>query len=62
MNNGVYFNIICEEICITGGKVIHIDKNVGEIDEVHKIVSENYKKYIGGTWELHILGTPVLQK
>ena len=32
---GMYFNLICEEMEITGGKVIHIDKNIGNMDEVH---------------------------
>ena len=30
---GMYFNLICEEMEITGGKVIHIDKNIGNMDE-----------------------------
>lgn len=29
MPMGMYYNVICEEIEITGGKVIHIDKNLG---------------------------------
>lgn len=33
-----YYNVICEEISILGGKVIHIDKNVGSLDEVHKLL------------------------
>lgn len=33
-----YYNVICEEISILGGKVIHIDKNVGSLDEVHEVV------------------------
>ena len=36
-----YYNVICEEISILGGKVIHIDTNVGSLDEVHEVVSEN---------------------
>ena len=34
-----YYNVICEEISILGGKVIHIDTNVG--------------KYPNGKWELY---------
>lgn len=41
----MYFNLICEELCITGGKVIHIDTNVGSLEEVHKIVTDNADKY-----------------
>ena len=37
----MYFNLICEELCITGGKVIHIDTNVGSLEEAHKIVIDN---------------------
>ena len=29
-----YFNVICEEISILGGKVIHVDENVGSLEEV----------------------------
>ena len=62
MGGSVYFNIICEELCFTGGKVIHVDKNVGEIGEVHKIVDENYRRYPNGKWEMHVLGLPVIKK
>lgn len=51
-----YFNIICEEIGITGGKIIHVDENRGEIEDIHKIVDENYKKYPNAKWELHVMG------
>ena len=49
----MYFNLICEELCITGGKVIHIDTNVGSLEEVHKIVTDNADKYPNGKWELY---------
>lgn len=49
----VYFNIICEEISVFGGKIIHIDENVGDLDAVHKIVLDNLCKYPNGKWELH---------
>ena len=48
-----YYNVICEEISILGGKVIHIDTNVGSLDEVHEVVSENVGKYPNGKWELY---------
>ena len=35
---------------ILGGKVIHIDTNVGSLDEVHEVVSENVGKYPNGKW------------
>ena len=51
--NKMYFNLICEELEITGGKIIHIDKNVGTMEDVHKIVSENVHKHPNAKWELH---------
>ncbi len=47
-----YYNVICEEISILGGKVIHIDKNVGSLDE-DEVVSENVDRYPNGKWELY---------
>ena len=49
----IFYNLICEELCITGGKVIYIDTNVGSLEEAHKIVIENVNKYPNGKWELH---------
>ena len=45
-----YFNVICEEISILGGKIIHVDENLESMDEVHKLVLEN--NYI--IWRLYI--------
>lgn len=49
----MYFNVICEELGITGGKIIHIDENVGDIEDVHKIVCENLHKHPNAKWELY---------
>lgn len=49
----IYYNVICEELGIVGGKVIHIDKNVGNMDDVHKIVCEHIEKYPNAKWELY---------
>lgn len=49
----MFYNLICEELCITGGKVIHIDTNVDSLEEAHKIVTENVNKYPNGKWELY---------
>ena len=49
----MYFNLICEEIGMTGGKVIHYDHNHWNMDDVHKAVCENIKKYPNGKWELY---------
>ena len=48
-----YFNVICEEISILGGKIIHVDENLKSMDEVHKLVSENVEKFPNGKWELY---------
>lgn len=48
-----YYNLICEELCVTGGKVIHVDTNVKNMEEVHKIVCENISKFPNGKWELY---------
>lgn len=52
---GVYFNLICEEMGITGGKVIHIDVNVETMEDVHKIVCEQVNKYPNAKWELYLM-------
>ena len=51
----MYFNVICEEISVLGGKIIHLDKNVGTLDEVHDIVLKNFEKFPNGKWELHTM-------
>lgn len=48
-----YFNVICEELGIFGGKIIHVDKNVKNMNDVHKIVCDNIGKYPNGHWELY---------
>jgi len=57
MTNGknVYFNVICEEVSITGGKIIHIDENRGDIEDVHKIVGENFSQYPNAKWEMYVM-------
>lgn len=49
----MYFNVICEEISVLGGKIIYLDKNVGTLDDVHDIVLKNFEKFPNGKWELH---------
>ena len=36
-----FYNVICEELELLGGKVIHIDKNFGDMNEVHNFVISN---------------------
>lgn len=49
----MYFNLVCEELSVFGGKVIHIDKNVENMNDVHNIVIENVDKYPNAKWELY---------
>lgn len=50
MNNRIFYNVICQEFGITGGIIIHIDENKGDLDDVHKLISENIGKYPNGVW------------
>lgn len=52
----MYFNLICEEMCLTGGKVIHIDENKESLEAVHDVVKQNILKFPNAKWELHIMG------
>lgn len=54
MTNGetMFLNIICEEICVTGGKVIHIDKNISK-DEFDDAFWGNVKKHPKAKWEIY---------
>ena len=47
-----FYNVICEELELLGGKVIHIDKNFGNMNEVHNFVKNNISKYTNAHWEL----------
>ena len=49
----LFFNVICEEMGITGGKVIHMDTKKGDIEEVHKLVTDNLERYPNAKWELY---------
>lgn len=40
-----YFNVVCEELGIFGGKIIHVDKNVKDMNDVHKIVCDTPQSY-----------------
>ena len=53
MYKTMYFNVICEEMSCVGGKVIHIDKNVGDLDEVCKLLRDNIDRFPAGKWELY---------
>lgn len=49
----MYFNLVCEEIGVTGGKIIYIDKNLGDMEDVHKIVCEHLEEHPNAKWELY---------
>ena len=50
---GIYYKLNFEEIEKKGGKVIHIDKNLGNMNDVHKLVCANISKYPNAKWELY---------
>ncbi len=56
MTEKVFYSVICEEIGITGGKIIHVNENRGTIQEVHDLVDENIEKYPNAKWEVHPRG------
>lgn len=53
MSERMYYNIICEEMGITGGKIIHVDETKGTLQEVHEIVDLYSKKHPHAKWEMH---------
>lgn len=53
MKSKMYFNVVCEEMVATGGKIIHFDENKGSIEDVHKFVLKNIEKYPNAKWELY---------
>jgi hypothetical protein len=50
-----FYNVICEELELLGGKVIHVDKNFGNMNEVHNFVISNIDKYPNAHWELRLI-------
>ena len=48
-----YYNLICEEIEPIGGKTIHVDKNVGSLEDLFTLLSNNIKKYPNAKWEIY---------
>lgn len=58
----MYFNMICEEIGVFGGKVIHIDKILGSKEEVHEFFWENVFKYPNAKWEIYLNGVTILTR
>ena len=48
----VYYNLICSEIAPTGGAIIHMDVNKGNMDEVHSCVLNNLELFPNALWTL----------
>lgn len=48
-----YFNVICEEIDVFDGKVIHINKKAKNIEEICKIITEHLSEHPTAHWELY---------
>ena len=63
MSDDMYFNIICEEMGITGGKIIRVDENRGNLKDIHDVVDtytlERMKESADTVdrikWELHLM-------
>lgn len=47
-----YYIVICQEIDMFDGVVIHVNQKAKDLDEVHRIVTSNINKYPNGKWEL----------
>lgn len=47
-----YYIVICQEIDMFDGVVIHVNQKAKDLDEVHRIVISNIDKYPNGKWEL----------
>lgn len=51
--DNVYYNVICEEICITGGKIIHVDENANSLPAVLVLLSQHVNNYPNAKWEIY---------
>lgn len=47
-----FYKIVCEEVDVFG-KLIHHDKNCGNLDEVHDFVEENMDDHPEALWILY---------
>lgn len=48
-----YFNVICEEMDVFDGKVIHINQKAKDIDEVCQIIKTCLEEHPMAHWELY---------
>ena len=49
----MYYNVICEEISILGGKIIHVDEISADLNEILKLIEGKVKYYPNGKWEIY---------
>lgn len=54
--NFSYFIVICEEIDMLDGLIVHVNEKAKDIEAVHQIVTENINKYQNATWKLYPCG------
>lgn len=53
----MYYNVICEEISILGGKIIHEDEIMGDLIEVLRFIEGKINCYPNGKWEIYPFST-----
>lgn len=54
-----YFIVICEEIDMFDGLIVHVNEKAKDIEEVHQIVKKNINKYQNATWKLFPCGVAI---
>lgn len=47
-----YYIVVCQEVDVFDGLVVHINEKAKDLDEVYNIVVDNINKYPNGKWEL----------
>lgn len=47
-----FYNLICGELSIIGGVVIHHEVNHGSLDEVHNYIDEHFDEHPDAKWIL----------
>lgn len=52
MKKATYFIVICEEIDMFNGKVIHINEKAKNLEDAYSIMLRNICKYPNAEWHL----------
>ena len=47
-----YYIVVCQEVDVFDGFIVHVNEKAKDLDEVHNIVVDNINKYPNGKWEL----------